>query len=310
MVKKALIIGSGVAGLTAARHLSDAGLEVTVIDKGYKLGGRLATRTKQGYQFDHGTPALETMAGFESAVAAGVLVQAGPEGAWYGQPEMRSLCHHLAQGLSVTQACEIDSVLVAGHQLACRLKDGTQTDTFDAVVCTAPAPQAAILLSAFDDLAALAATADYAPQWTAMFGFGQGFSALPEAVYTATDHPVLAGMFSEPAKPGRPPLPALTLQAGMQWSADNIELMPDQALDALQIACSEVLGVELPAPAYAAAHRWRYARIRKTAGASAGAIASQAPVAVAGDWVSYPDVAGSLHSAAAAAQLILARLEI
>ena len=83
-----------------------------MIDKGYKLGGRLATfETKQGYQFDHGTPALETMAGFESAVAAGALVQAGPEGAWYGQPEMRSLCHHLAQGLSVTQACEIDLVL-------------------------------------------------------------------------------------------------------------------------------------------------------------------------------------------------------
>ncbi|MGC6511848.1 MAG: NAD(P)/FAD-dependent oxidoreductase [Parvibaculales bacterium] len=310
MVKKALIIGSGVAGLTAARHLTDAGLAVEVMDKGYRLGGRLATRAKQGYQFDHGTPALDAVDGFEEAVNSGVLVPDGHNGAWYGQPEMRSLCHHLAHGLSVTQALEIDSVMVAGGQVACRLKDGSETDAFDALVCTVPAPQAAKLMAPFEDLVGLAMAAGYAPQWTAMLGFGSDVVTRPQHVSVACDHPVLDRLFYEPAKPGRPHLPAWTLHAGRQWSLENLEQPAEQVLAQMSAALSEFLGEALPTPAYAAAHRWRYARAVKTAGLLEGAISALAPVTVAGDWVGAPDVAGSLASAKIAAQLIMERLEL
>jgi len=310
MVKKVLIIGSGVAGLTAARLLSASGLAVTVLDKGYKLGGRLASRAKQGYQFDHGTAGLAAPDGFDGAVDAAVLTRCSTGEAWYAQPEMRSLCRHLARGVSVTQSCEIDAVNVVGNGLACRLTDGSQTDTYDAVVCTVPAPQAAHVLAAFEDLVALAARAVYAPQWTAMLGFEAAFDGLPDCPKTATEHPVIGCLLAEHAKPGRPPLPALTLQADMDWSRENLELTPEQALAVMRQACAELLGATLPKPAYAAAHRWRYARAVKTAGAAHGAIATQVPVAVAGDWVSRPDVAGSLHSATAAAWLICDRLEI
>lgn len=309
MVKKALIIGSGVTGLTVARHLSQAGMQIEIIDKGYKLGGRLATRAKQGYQFDHGTPALETADGFEDAVASEVLVRSDHH-AWFGQPEMRSLCGYLAQGFSVTQGCEIEAVEMCNHQLVVRLKDCGETDLFDAVVCTAPAPQAAQLLAAFEELAELARQADYAPQWTCMLGFDTGFEGLSEQVMMTTDHPVLARLLFEHKKPGRPSLPAVTLHATTPWSFDHLEQSPEQALAAMSAACSEILGLSLPTPAYAAAHRWRYARCIQTAGAVKGAIASQAAVAVAGDWVSKPDIAGGLASAQVAANLILQRLEL
>ncbi|MGB0678902.1 MAG: NAD(P)-binding protein, partial [Polyangiales bacterium] len=59
------VIGAGVAGLRCARVLSDAGIAVRLFDKGWRVGGRLATRRIEGLGFDHGaqfirgrTPAL------------------------------------------------------------------------------------------------------------------------------------------------------------------------------------------------------------------------------------------------------------
>ena len=49
------LVGSGLAGLTAARALADAGLEVVVLDKGRRPGGRMATaELSEGARADHG----------------------------------------------------------------------------------------------------------------------------------------------------------------------------------------------------------------------------------------------------------------
>ena len=53
--EKIIIIGAGMAGLTCARRLTYAGMDVRILDKGRGIGGRLATRrTDTGLTFDHG----------------------------------------------------------------------------------------------------------------------------------------------------------------------------------------------------------------------------------------------------------------
>mgnify|MGYP003336186047 FL=1 len=49
-----LIIGAGMAGLTAAVELKRAGRRVLVLDKARGVGGRLASRRIDGATFDHG----------------------------------------------------------------------------------------------------------------------------------------------------------------------------------------------------------------------------------------------------------------
>jgi predicted NAD/FAD-dependent oxidoreductase len=49
-----VVIGAGVAGLTVARALQQAGQEVVVLEKSRGFGGRAATRTRHGNRIDHG----------------------------------------------------------------------------------------------------------------------------------------------------------------------------------------------------------------------------------------------------------------
>lgn len=65
--RKAIIIGSGVAGLSAACRLQARGYEVTVFEANAYPGGKLTQFEKDGYRFDAG-PSLFTMPDFLDAV--------------------------------------------------------------------------------------------------------------------------------------------------------------------------------------------------------------------------------------------------
>ena len=53
-MKKAIVIGSGFAGLSSAAYLAKAGVDVTVIEKNEDLGGRARKFKASGYTFDMG----------------------------------------------------------------------------------------------------------------------------------------------------------------------------------------------------------------------------------------------------------------
>ncbi|MFC7021358.1 MULTISPECIES: NAD(P)/FAD-dependent oxidoreductase [Haloarcula] len=52
------VVGSGLAGLVAARHLAEAGVDVTVFEERDEVGGRVRTAHEDGYTYDRGFQVL------------------------------------------------------------------------------------------------------------------------------------------------------------------------------------------------------------------------------------------------------------
>jgi len=52
--KSVVVVGAGLAGLTCAIYLQRSGLNVTVLESGDRVGGRVKTDSVNGFLFDHG----------------------------------------------------------------------------------------------------------------------------------------------------------------------------------------------------------------------------------------------------------------
>lgn len=169
----AIVIGAGMSGTCAARTLVDAGWSVTVLDKGRRHGGRLATRTVGDAVFDTGaldfatSDDARTMQLVVAWRSRGLIVTTDAADSndelppplatrWRGTPTMRSLPSALAAELDVRLETTVTDLRVmsdaTGVHWDVTAQDGSgQTrHRADALVLTTPAPQVMTLLDADD----------------------------------------------------------------------------------------------------------------------------------------------------------------
>lgn len=153
-----IILGAGMAGLTAARRLQRAGLDVVVIDKGRGVGGRLATRRIGDARVDHGAQFFTT----RGEAFAGLIADAVADGAveqWclgFGEPDgypryrgaegMTSFAKWLASGIDVRLGESVARIDV--HDGIVRFLDSHDAVIADApqAIVTPPIPQTLELL--------------------------------------------------------------------------------------------------------------------------------------------------------------------
>ena len=68
--KSVIVIGAGIGGITAATHLARHGLQVTVVEKNPRPGGRCDRFTREGHRFDTGPTLLVMPLVYESEFRA------------------------------------------------------------------------------------------------------------------------------------------------------------------------------------------------------------------------------------------------
>jgi len=266
------IIGAGMAGLSCARVLADAGLRPVIFDKGRGVGGRLATRrTSDGLRFDHGAQYLTAKsAAFAEVLSA--MRSAGAVAPWQdgsqrehlvGVPGMSGVAKYLAQGLDIRQGTELLGISRVDGRWWLQIAKTPQP--FDAVVLTVPAPQVLRLLGPDHAFAPALSAVHMAPCLTLMAAFGPTAPA-PFLTCRPADGP-LSWIASDSSKPGREGQGTWVAQAGPDWSNQNLERdMPDIAHLMLPLLCSAV-GVDIDQTQHSTAHRWRYARVITPLGA-------------------------------------------
>lgn len=173
------IIGAGMAGLSAGRELRrrHPNLSITVYEKSRGVGGRVATRRRDGFVFDHGAQVIkaqdtdidrllnaelpsEGLRRITQPVyifhADGTIAEGDPtlnaEPSWFYAGGLTQLAKLLAAGLDVQREVRIASLRREEGTARWMLFDahGAHVGTADAVLLTPPAPQTAEILALSD----------------------------------------------------------------------------------------------------------------------------------------------------------------
>jgi hypothetical protein len=237
---------------------------------------------------------------------------------------MNALGRHLSRGPEVRTEATVKALRRAGTSSGeeakasgaweLRLQDGAWHGPWAAIVCTAPAAQAAALVAAHDEpLARLAASLEAAPCWALMFDAEGAILPGRDGVFI-NDH-ALAWAAREASKPGRQAGGRWTIHASAAWSREHLELDAAEAALRLHAAWVEWLrsvgdfaGANSAShPTHLVAHRWRYS-IPLVPAQRRCAASADGTLVLAGDAHGGPRVEGAVLSGLAAAEQVLATL--
>ena len=319
-----LIIGAGMAGLTAARILHDANLPVLVLDKGRGVGGRMATR-RIGYgRVDHGAQYFTVRdKQFAQRVSewreSGVVSQWGqgfadPKGTlptgghfrYRGVDGMTSVPKYLAEGLDIRLQTRITAITREKNRWLVHSQSGKMFRG-QTLLLTPPVTQSLELLEAGNvflpgDTRRDLERIDYAPCLALLAAFA-GASQIPEPGGLRLSEGPIAWMADNHQKGISPDAHTMTIHttpdySRRHWRTNAIVVARRLLEAAAHWLHPEVLDWQI--------HRWRYSQPVATYPEEALLLPGPPPLVFAGDAFGGPRVEGAATSGHAAARTFLA----
>jgi renalase len=263
------VIGAGIAGIAAARALSDADQPVRVLDRGRRPGGRMSGRELHGRVVDLGASYLTAAEGSEFAdvvadwVARGVAREwtdtfsvAGPDGITdrktgpvrYGAAGgMRSLVLDLARDLDVVTGRTVQHVGPGPV---------VDAEAVDAVVLALPDPQARRLLTPGSPTEQALDPRGWQATLAVVLGWAdRRWDADLNGVFVH-DHPAVEWIADDGARRGDGAA-VLVAHTSAAFAAGHLA-EPDAAGPGVAAAVCAML--DLPEPEWTHVHRWTFAK--------------------------------------------------
>ena len=117
-MKKIVVIGSGIAGLAAAKHCNSKNFNITVLDKGKYPGGRISTRKNKEFIFNHGAQFFTAKSNefkkiCQLGVEDNVLINwntLSKKERFIGNPDMREFSYWFSKNLEICQETLVESI--------------------------------------------------------------------------------------------------------------------------------------------------------------------------------------------------------
>jgi renalase len=326
--KSCIVVGAGISGLLAASALQREGWDVTVLDKGRGVGGRMATRRVGEGTFDHGaqffTVRGERFAGLvEGWLGAGVATEwARGFADAYGRPNedghpryrgtegMTSIPKYISRGLDVRtgeRALRVDDG-DDGWEVVC--ESGLRV-AGDALVLGAPVPQALDLTSSGsytlpDGARRQLEAVSYDP-CVALMALLEGPTGVPEPGGMQIKGEPLDWIGDNKRK-GISEAPCITVHAGPDWSRSHFEDGESEVVDSMISLAGDRLGADLAsAVVETSLARWRYSWVTNPHPEPCLVASETPPLLFCGDAFGQPKVEGAALSGFAAADHLLGR---
>ncbi|MBL8815014.1 MAG: FAD-dependent oxidoreductase [Planctomyces sp.] len=286
------VIGCGVSGASAARVLTDHGLDVTVMERGRGPSGRSATRRTDLFHFDHGAPCFTvrsrqlrrdvrswsqqgltarwegrfcTLEGGD--LSSGAVVPETGRVRYVGVPGMSALGRHLASSLNVLFETEIASLHSETTGVLLLDDQNRECGEFDHVILAMPAPQSARLVPESLPLRKVLESITYESVWALMLTLPQRLTVDWNGL-TCSAGPIRR-VSREQTKPGR--LQAggdrnsqdvqehLVIHSSATWASERLNETPEQVAQLLFRELEILMSRSLAEPLHVQSHRWRFA---------------------------------------------------
>ncbi|WP_435356024.1 NAD(P)/FAD-dependent oxidoreductase [Emticicia sp. SJ17W-69] len=296
---KTIIIGAGMAGLSAAKNLSQKGHEVIILDKGRGVGGRMSTRTIEQGKADHGAQyfsvkSSEFQALINQLQAENITTKwqlAQRENVRYiGAKGMNTIPKKLAENLNIHLNEKV--VLIKKNEVK---TESGNSYSFDNLIITIPIPQ---VIELFDNSEIIFSKNDekiidkieYAP-CIAVMAVLKSPTEIPTGGIILENQTV--AWIADNFQKGITSVPTVTLHASAEFSKKYLE--DDLQLVAIEILTSVRQWIKPKNLVSWQVHRWRYSNAIKRFEEPFYQLENQ-PIYLSGDGFGIGNVEGAFLS--------------